>query len=131
MKTLKISTILVLALIISSCASTKRFPVSTVTPAADISITRNHDKNGNAVIKVTAKNLASVDRLDPPQKAYVVWIVTEKDGVHNIGKLKNKNAKTTGLETLTSFKFTEVFITAEEQADAVYPSGVEVSRIKF
>jgi PBP1b-binding outer membrane lipoprotein LpoB len=130
MKTLKTLSILALVLIISSCANTAKFPISNVTPAADIVATMNHDKNGNNKITITAKNLAAVERLDPPKSAYVVWIVTEKDGVRNIGKLLNKNAHTTGLETLTPFKFSEVFITAEDQADASYPTGIEISRIK-
>jgi hypothetical protein len=131
MKTLKTLTILSLAIIITSCANTAKFPVSSVTPAADIVATMKQDNNGNYKIYITAKNLAAVERLNPPKSAYVVWIVTEKDGVRNIGKLSNKNAETTSLETLTPFKFTEVFITAEEQLDASYPIGIEISRTKF
>ena len=131
MKTLKTLSILALVLIISSCANTAKFPVSNVTPAADIVATMNRDNNGNYKISVTAKNLAAVERLNPPKTAYVVWIVTEKDGVRNIGKMLNKNAQTTNLETLTPFKFSEVFITAEDQVDASYPNGLEISRTKF
>ena len=119
MKTFKRLSILALVLIISSCANTAKFP------------TMNQDNNGNYKISVTAKNLAAVERLNPPKNAYVVWIVTEKDGVRNIGKLLNKNAQTTGLETLVPFKFTEVFITAEDQVDASYPTGIEISRTRF
>lgn len=131
MKTLKLLSILSLALIISSCANSVKFPVSNVTPAADIVATMDKDNNGNYKISITAKNLAAVDRLNPPKSAYVVWIVTENDGVRNIGKLLNKNVQTTGLETLTPFKFSEVFITAEEHDDAIYPSGFEISRTRF
>jgi hypothetical protein len=35
------------------------------------------------------------------------------------------------MKTLVPFKFTEVFITAEDQADISYPTGVEISRINF
>ena len=131
MKTLKTLTFLALSLLISSCANTTKFPISNVTPAADIVATMNQDNNGNYKITITAKNLAAVERLNPPKSAYVVWIVTEKDGIRNIGKLLNKNVQTTGLETLTPFKFTEVFITAEDQADVIYPAGVEISRTRF
>lgn len=131
MKTLKSLTILALILIMSSCANIAKFPTSPVTPAADITATQKHDKNGNTILIISAKNLAAVDRLEPPRSAYVVWIQSEKDGVRNIGKLANKNAQTTGLETLVPFKFSQVFITAESEADAAYPSGLEISRIKF
>ncbi|MEI6754385.1 MAG: hypothetical protein WCK78_14615 [Paludibacter sp.] len=131
MKTLKMLTILALTLGMSSCANMVKFPISNVTPAADITATMSQDNNGNYKISVTAKNLAAVERLNPPKTAYVVWIVTEKDGVRNIGKMLNKNAQTTNLETLTPFKFSEVFITAEDQVDASYPTGLEISRTKF
>ncbi len=131
MKTLKKISILLLALILASCANSVKFPVSNITPAADIQATMKQDKNGNYKIAIVAKNLAAVERLNPPKAAYVVWIVTDKDGVRNIGKMINKNVQTTGLETLTPFKFSEVFITAEDREDAIYPSGVEISRTRF
>ncbi len=116
-------------LFLSSCASTEKFPVSTVAPAADITAVKKLDKNNNYAIEVTAKNLASVDRIAPLKKTYVVWIVTKNEGVKNIGQLSVKNAKTSTLKSLTPFDFNEVFITAEEQGDITYPSGTEVSRV--
>jgi len=131
MKNLKTVTYMALILLISSCANMAKFPVSRVTLAADIVAYKKHDKNGNCMLSITAKNLAAVDRIKPSKSTYVVWIVTEKDGVRNIGKLSNRNAKRTGLETLTPYNFTEVFITAEDQADVTYPTGIEISRAKF
>jgi hypothetical protein len=116
-------------LLLASCASTEKFPVSTVAPAADITAVKKLDKNKNYAIDVTAKNLASVDRIDPLKKTYVVWIVTKNEGVKNIGQLSVKNAKTSSLKSLTAFDFSEVFITAEEQGDITYPTGTEVSRV--
>ncbi len=121
--------ILAAMLFLSSCASTEKFPVSTVAPAADITAVKKLDKNNNYTIDVTAKNLASVDRIDPLKKTYVVWIVTKNEGIKNIGQLSVKNAKTSSLKSLTPFDFNEVFITAEEQGDITYPSGTEVSRV--
>ena len=131
MKTIKTLIISALVLILSSCATTVKFPTSNVTPAADIVASVSKDNNGNTKLTIKAKNLAAVERLNPPKTAYVVWIVTERDGVKNIGKLMNKNAKATGLETLTPFKFTEVFITAEDYADATAPNGFEISRVRL
>jgi len=121
--------ILTAMLFLSSCASTEKFPVSTVAPAADITAVKKLDKDNNYAIEVTAKNLASVDRIAPLKKTYVVWIVTKNEGVKNIGQLSVKNAKTSTLKSLTPFDFNEVFITAEEQGDITYPSGTEVSRV--
>lgn len=131
MKNLKAIILLVIVILIASCANISKFPVSTVTPAADMVVKSQHDKNGNTKITITAKNLSAVERLTPSKSMYVVWLVSEFDGVRNIGQLKNKNAGTAEIKTLVPFKFTEIFITAEDQADVIYPSGIEISRIIF
>jgi hypothetical protein len=131
MKTLKLFAFAVLIVIISSCASTARFPISAITPAADIIVAKTNDRNGNTAIKITAKNLAAVERIEPPKATYVVWIVTEYDGIRNVGMLKSRNSKTAELITVTPFKFTEIFITAEDQSDLSYPSGIEISRVRY
>jgi hypothetical protein len=117
--------------VLSSCASTTKFPISSVTPAAEIVAKMKEDKNNNSVIEITAKNLASADRLNPPKNNYVVWIITENNGTKNIGQLINKNADKSVLETSTPFKVKEIFITAEEQGNISYPAGIEISRTSF
>lgn len=117
-------------LLVASCATTVKFPISSVAPAADISAVKNTDKHNNYTISVTAKNLASVDRIAPSKTTYVVWVSTLNEGIKNIGQLNIKNAKTSSLKTLTAFDFDEVIITAEEQGDIIYPSGIEISRVK-
>ena len=72
---------------------------------------------------MTAKNLASADRVDPSKKNYNVWIVTENNGTKNVGMLVNKNAKTASLKTSTPFDVKEIFITAEDNADIQYPGS--------
>jgi len=131
MRNLKKGIFLALILALSSCANISKFPISTISPAADIQVRKQQDKNGNTKIKITANNLAAAERLSPPEKMYVAWVVLESNEIRNIGQLKVKNAKKAEIETLTPFKFTEVFITAENQADISYPAGVEISRIKF
>jgi len=121
-------TVLVL---LTSCATTAKFPVSSVTPAAEITAKKKQDKNNNYVIEVTAKNLASADRIDPSKKNYNVWIVTENNGTKNAGMLVNKNAKTASLKTSTPFDVKEIFITAEDQGDYSYPVGIEIARTSF
>jgi PBP1b-binding outer membrane lipoprotein LpoB len=131
MKNLKvIITGLILILFISSCSSKITFPVSTVTPAAQITATKKQDKQDNYKIKVTANHLASADRLTPPKKTYVLWLMTQ-DGLRNIGQLQVKNDKKTVLETITPFDPTEVILTAEDAANISYPSGTEISRATF
>jgi hypothetical protein len=120
-----------MVLLMTSCATITDFPTSVVTPAATITVKKYKDKNDNFIITITANNLASADRLDPPKKVYVVWITTKDNGVKNIGLLKNKNAKKSTLETLSSFNPIEIFITAEDEGNITFPEGIEISRTMF
>jgi len=122
---------LTLILLIASCTTDSKFPISSVTPAATIKVTRGHDSNDNNTLTIKAKNLAATNRLTPPKQTYVVWIVLENKTVRNIGQLKIINAKKAELKTLTASKYTEIFITAEDQADALYPGSLEITRLKF
>lgn len=131
MKTVKSVLIGALVVLLCSCATAIKFPTSNTAPAADITVAKKQDKNKNFVIEVTAKNLASPDRLTPSKSNYSVWIVTENSGTKNIGQLKNKNAKTATLKTSTPFDFKEIFITAEDEGDNSYPSSFEISRTSF
>ncbi|MFA5971375.1 MAG: hypothetical protein WC780_03400 [Lentimicrobiaceae bacterium] len=129
MKTIKnVILSLVLMFLVAACTLTTKFPISSVTPGAEITANVKLDKSNNHVISVTANHLASAERLTPPKNTYVVWITTSDNGVKNIGQLKSKNNKTATLETLTSFNPVEIFITAEDKGDVSYPSGIEISR---
>jgi hypothetical protein len=114
--------------LITSCGKTTRFPVSSFAPAADIKATTKVDKNNNNVISVKAKNLASPDRIETAGNAYVIWIRTDDNQVHNLGQLRNENAQTASLTTVTPYDPKEIFITLEEQGSVSTPSGTEISR---
>ncbi len=132
MKTIKALILsFVLTLLMTSCATTAKFPISNVTPAAEIMAKIKKDKQDNYEITITAKYLADAERLSPPKKTYVVWISTKNSGIKNIGQLNNENAQKSTLEALTAFKPEVVFITAEDEGDISYPSGIEISRIKL
>lgn len=131
MKIIKILLIGTVVMFITSCASTAIFPISSVTPGAEISAKLSSDKNKNSVLEVTAKNLASADRLNPPKNSYVVWILTEKNEIKNLGVLNNNKRRDSVLKSTTAFKIKEVFITAEDLGNVSYPVGIEISRTKF
>jgi len=122
---------IVLMFLMASCGTSAKFPVSSVTPAAVITAKMKQDKSNNYVISVAANYLASAERLSPPRKIYVVWIVTSSNGVKNIGQLKSKNGKNSTLDTLSSFEPIEIFITAEDEGTISSPSGTEISRTTF
>jgi hypothetical protein len=116
---------------LTSCASTAKFPVSSIVPSADISVKKKQDKNKNYVIQLTARNLAAANRLSPARNNYSVWIVTTDGMTKNIGQLNNRNAKKATLKTSTPFNAGEIFITAEDQGNLTIPAGVEISRTSF
>jgi len=128
---LKLFAVVIGVLFFTSCATSVNFPVSDLVPAAEIRVSKKQDNNNNYTIKVTAENLASAARLDPPKNNYVVWIATEDNGLKNVGQLLNKNAKKVELETTTPFNVREIFITAEDEGNITYPSGIEITRTKL
>ena len=128
MKTIKILAIIGVVALMTSCASTVRFPVSSTVPAADITVKKKMDKNKNYFIELTARNLAAANRLNPPKSNYSVWIVVENGMTKNIGQLTIRNAKKATLKTTTPFNVKEIFITAEDHVNLNYPTGVEISR---
>ena len=131
MKTLRIIFLSIAILFLNSCSSTIKFPISAVTPGAEIKAKITADNNNNHIIKVTAVDLAGADRLIPPKNNYVVWIVTEKNGTKNVGQLTSKNDKKSYLTANTPFIIKEIFITAEEQGNISYPSGAEITRVSL
>lgn len=119
---------MVILLSFNSCATKAKFETSTVVPAArgDIKITKNN--NNNFVIKIEIANLAEVERLQPPKRTYVVWLVTENDETKNLGQVISSSGTFSdnlkaSFETVTSNKPAKIFITAEDNATAMYPGG--------
>ncbi len=131
MKKLKRLLFITVITLLSACATKVNFPLSNIVPAAEITATKKQDNNDNYAIEVIAENLASAERLSPAKNNYSVWIVTENNGTKNIGQMTNKNAEKVTLKTTTPFNVKEIFITAEEQSNLTYPTGVEISRTTF
>lgn len=123
--------LLLLMIFLASCANTKTFPVSDIVPAAEIKIKQKTNNSDNNEITIKAKYLASPDRVSSSATAYVVWLVTEENGIKNLGALYNENGEDSELDTVTSFTGAEIFITAEEEADISMPQGLEISRVKL
>ena len=127
MKKILLSVIMVF--LMTSCATTVKFPVSNAAPSADIIAKIKKDKQNNFEVLIVANYLAAAERLSPPKKTYVVWIENKENGINNIGQLKSENAKKTKLKTLTPFRPLEIFITPEDEGNVTFPSGIEISRV--
>jgi len=115
----------------SSCAKKIMFGSSAVVPAAVGSVKIKSDKNNNQTIDISINNLAPSDKLTPPKKTYVVWMVTENNGTKNIGQLNSSSgmlssALKANLKTVSSFKPSSFFITAEDDGNVQYPASAIV-----
>ncbi len=95
-------------------------------PAAEGVVTVKEDKNNNYLIKLEITNLAAVDRLNPPKNTYVVWMETDRGAARNIGRIVTSNNLKVSFETVSSFRPTKIFITAEENENALYPGEMLV-----
>ncbi len=112
----------------SSCARKTSFSSSSVVPAARGDVKVKKDNNNNYTIKVEIRNLAEPNRLEPPRNAYVVWLITSDNTTKNIGQIKSSsgflsNNLKASIETVSSFKPTKIFITAEYDASVSYPGN--------
>lgn len=142
MKLLKITTsgriyalvsILLLTLILQSCATKYAFNNSYVVPAAEGSVKVKRDKNNNYKVLLNVKRLADPSRLSPSKAVYVVWMETEQDGTKNIGQLKTASSLLShelksSLKTTSPTKPVCFFITAEDNSGIQYPDGQEILR---
>ena len=118
-------------LLLTSCAKKFAFQVSPVVPAAEGEVKVKKDKNNNYNIDLSASRLADPARLMPAKQMYLVWMETERNGTQNLGQLTTSSGLFSSklkskLETVTPYKPTRFFITAEDQAGLQYPGGVIV-----
>lgn len=111
---------------LGSCAQKITFLTSSVVPAAQGYVKVKNDDNKNYVIQVNVSDLAGIERIQPTKQTYVVWMDTDQGLTKNIGRL-NVSSKLNGtLETVSSFKPTKIFITAEENESTQYPDPLVV-----
>jgi len=128
MKTINvIASVLFLLVAISSCTPKMNFVPSQIVPAATGEVRVKKDKNKNFVVDVNVRNLAEPKRLDPPRDTYVVWMESGRDAAKKLGQIRpasrNLRARLTTTETTQP---DNVFITAEDNADVLYPGGQTV-----
>jgi|SRR5690606_16241363 len=110
------------AILVSACSKKIVFPTSEVLPAANAVVKIDKTDNNNYKMELEVENMAKPDRLNPPRKTYVVWMVSEKNGTINMGNLKINNNLKGSLEGATPFKPICFFITAEERQGVDVPS---------
>ncbi len=128
MKALNLFLAAAIALILSSCATTVKFPVSQLAPAAEGSTKIKQDKNGNYNITVRVNYLADAERLNPPRSQYIVWVEKDDGSFQNIGILVSDRLNKAKLETTTPFPPYRILITAEDEGAVTWPGTQELFR---
>lgn len=131
MKTLKITIACWVMIFMVSCSDEVKFPVSSVVPAADITATVKKQGKPNYLVTIEANNLAAPKRLAIPKKNYVVWAVSEKGIVRNVGHFTQENAVKATYKASFPYQPVEVFITAENEEGNCTPQGVEITRVRL
>ncbi len=98
------------------------FLKSTIAPAAEGYVKVKKDNHNNNVIKISIKNLAEIERFDPTMQTYVVWMVTEREKIKNIGRIISSNKLNVSFDTGSSFQPIKIFITTEVDGSTQAPS---------
>lgn len=120
--------IIVMMLVFASCSKKVNFLNSSVVPAARGTVQIDKDNNENYTIKIDIKNLAEVERLNPPRKMYVVWLQTSERNYKNLGQIESSSSRMSSkldasFKTVSSFKPAKIMITAEDDGEVGYPSS--------
>lgn len=123
--------IIMAAALFSSCATTVEFPVSDITPAAEITAEIKEQGKPNHLVTITANNLASPDRIQPPKELYVIWVVSESGVTRNVGHFYQVNAEKATYKASFPYKPVEIFITAEDKEGLCEPEGTVITRVKL
>ena len=110
----------------SSCATKAPFLGSSVVPAATGTVKITKDKNKNFSIQIKISNLAGPERLTPPKSTYVIWLMSGENMAKNIGQINISNSLGASFETVSSFPPSKIMITAEDDANVLYPSNSKI-----
>lgn len=121
----------------TGCSTDIKFLTSAIVPAAQGHVKVSRDDNKNYIVKLHVNDLAEVDRLTPPKKSYVVWIITDSETPQNMGKLEStskglSNSLNATFKALSSAEPHKVFITAEDDPLTIYPGNqIVLTTAKF
>jgi hypothetical protein len=94
------------------------------TPAAMGKVITDNDRNGNTIVKVEVKHMASPESLSPPKNSYVVWIQARGKEPEILGVLRVNSDLEGSLKATTPYKDFDIFITAEDNPKPDLPSNM-------
>jgi hypothetical protein len=128
LKNYRLLLVILAAACLTSCSNSLNFIPSTIVPGAKGNVKVKTDKNRNYAIAVNVRDLADPSLLPDPKANYVVWMETQNNGTQNLGRLitsKGLFSKSMkgSLTTVTPYTPIRFLISAEDQANAQYPSS--------
>jgi hypothetical protein len=102
-----------------------------VVPGAEGTVKVKKDKNQNYLIDVSIDNLATSKQLTPSRSSYVAWMETKENGTKNIGQVNSakglfSKTRKASLTTVSTFKPTRIFITAEDDPKIEFPGTMVI-----
>ena len=109
-----------LLLLFASCVTKTSFLASSVAPAAQGFAKVGKGNDQNYIIQIHISDLAEVERLQNPNRSYVVWMETNKGINKNLGELKSSSSFLSkqlkaSLKTASPYKPIKIFITTENR----------------
>jgi hypothetical protein len=121
---------------LTSCGKKITFLPSTVIPTAKGYVKIREENNNNYAVKLEVKDMVKSKDLQPGKGTYVVWVETQENRAHHLGKLetakglfsKTRKAK---LVSVTAAKPVRVFVTAEDTTTPQFPSEVVLTTKLF
>jgi hypothetical protein len=121
---------------LTSCGKKISFLPSSVIPTAKGYVKIKGDKNNNYAVKLQVKDIVKSKELQPGKKTYVVWVETNENRAHHLGKLESSKgifSKTRKgkLTSVTAARPVRVFITAEDNSTPQFPSEVVLTTKLF
>lgn len=86
------------------------------------------DNDHNYIVEIYLSGLAELTALQPPRQTYVVWMITDQDITKNIAQINSSTGflsrqLTASFQTVSSFKPSKIFITAEDDVDILFPGS--------
>ncbi|HET9100692.1 MAG TPA: hypothetical protein VFN62_09900 [Acidobacteriaceae bacterium] len=126
---MKAISVLVLFLFVWPFSSGKTFHMvaSSAVPAASGTVTvKKGSPNRNTDLDIKVSNLAPPSKLSPAANVYILWVRPIGGAAANEGAIRTNQNLDGELNTATTSKNVDVFITAEQSATVTSPEGQEV-----
>jgi hypothetical protein len=100
-------------------------------PAAQGAVSIKDADNGNMKLEVSVKHMAPPERVATGASSYVVWLKplatgNENEVPQNLGALAVNKDQEGALNTVTSYRQFDIFVTAEPEAGSSAPTGEQL-----